>query len=240
MKSFRVGVVVVALLAATVTGVTAQPASAAATCAKPSGGAHVAPTQTPPLLQKTKQNASYVDAYNTSMAIPYPDICAKYKRTNFGQAWADTNRNGCDTRNDILARDLKNVQFKARTHNCVVLSGVLNDPYTGKVINFVRGASTSTKVQIDHIIPLEYAWYAGAANWSAQQRKEYANDFDVLLAVDGKSNMQKSSSGPSGWMPSNRAYQCEYAKKFIAVSVKYKLYIAEEATALRNALATCN
>ncbi|WP_397321065.1 hypothetical protein [Paenarthrobacter nicotinovorans] len=32
---------------------------------------------------------------------------AGYSREQFGPRWADVDRNGCDTRNDILRRDLK-------------------------------------------------------------------------------------------------------------------------------------
>ena len=79
-----------------------------------------------------------------------------YARSQFGQAWADVDKNGCDTRNDILKRDLTNVVYKAGT--CVVLSGTLKDPYSGDVINFVRGVSTSSLVQIDHVVALSDAW----------------------------------------------------------------------------------
>src|ERR687889_2014458 len=53
-----------------------------------------------------------------------------YSRDEFGPAWADVDRNGCDTRNDILARDLTDETVKAGTRDCVVLSGTLADPYT--------------------------------------------------------------------------------------------------------------
>ena len=73
-----------------------------------------------------------------------------YDREAFGQRWADTDHNGCDTRNDILARDLARPTFKAGTHDCVVLTGTLAEPYTGATIEFQRGDKTSSLVQIDH------------------------------------------------------------------------------------------
>ena len=48
-----------------------------------------------------------------------------YKRTQFGKAWADVDHNGCDTRNDILSRDLSGVKHRFGTHSCVVKSGTL-------------------------------------------------------------------------------------------------------------------
>ena len=43
-----------------------------------------------------------------------------YSRNQFGSQWTDIDRNGCDTRNDILKRDLTSVVFKEKTRNCVV------------------------------------------------------------------------------------------------------------------------
>ncbi|NCV08743.1 MAG: HNH endonuclease, partial [Actinobacteria bacterium] len=84
-----------------------------------------------------------------------------YARSEFGPAWADVDKNGCDTRNDILRRDLTQVVFKPGTKDCVVLSGVLIDKYSGETINFVRGNSTSSLVQIDHVVALSDAWQKG-------------------------------------------------------------------------------
>ena len=95
-----------------------------------------------------------------------------YSRDQFGPAWADTDHNGCDTRNDILARDLTNETFKPGTNDCVVTTGTLADKYTGTTINFVRGEDTSSAVQIDHIVPLCDAWQTGAQQFSADQRKD--------------------------------------------------------------------
>lgn len=115
-----------------------------------------------------------------------------YDRAQFGPAWKDIDRNGCDTRNDILRRDLKNVESKPGTNNCVILSGTLNDPYTGVEIGFRRGKYTSSLVQIDHVVALSNAWQTGAQQLSQPQREALANDPDNLLAVDGAANMAKS------------------------------------------------
>ena len=115
-----------------------------------------------------------------------------YKRTQFGKAWADVDRNGCDTRNDILNRDLTDVKHKVRTHDCVVESGQLHDPYTGKDIAFKKGWKTSTAVQIDHVVALSDAWQKGAQKLSQTKRTELANDPYNLLAVQGKANQKKS------------------------------------------------
>ena len=105
-----------------------------------------------------------------------------YKRTQFGKAWADVDHNGCDTRNDILNRDLTGVRYKWGTHKCVVKSGKLHDPYTGKDIKFKKGKKTSTAVQIDHVVALSDAWQKGAQKLSKTTRTKLANDPYNLLA----------------------------------------------------------
>ena len=75
-----------------------------------------------------------------------------YERDRFGQRWADIDRNGCDQRNDVLARDLAAATFEPGTRDCVVRTGVLTDPYTGTTVTFVRGQDTSDDVPIDHVV----------------------------------------------------------------------------------------
>lgn len=150
----------------------------------------------------------------------------KYSREQFGPAWQDVDKNGCDTRNDILARDLHNT--KVDSDGCTILSGTLEDPYTGKTIRFQRGKSTSTAVQIDHIIPLSYAWKNGANEWSAKTRLQFANDPDNLVAVDGPTNGAKSDKGPSDFVPPEKSYLCEYLGDFQTVAKKYSITITKE------------
>jgi hypothetical protein len=162
-----------------------------------------------------------------------------YRRDQFGPAWADVNRNGCDTRNDVLARDLTQVTFKAGTHNCVVESGMLADPYSGSAIRFRRGPN-SARVQIDHVVALGDARQTGAQQWLASQRLGYANDPLVLLAVDGPLNEQKSDSDAASWLPPDTGFRCGYVARQIAIKTKYRLWVtAAERAALARVLSTC-
>ena len=163
-----------------------------------------------------------------------------YKRTQFGKAWADVDHNGCDTRNDILNRDLSGVKHKLGTHDCVVKSGTLQDPYTGKTITFKRGQKTSTAVQIDHVVALSDAWQKGAQKLSKTTRTELANDPYNLLAVQGRANQQKSDGDAATWLPSNKAFRCEYVARQIGVKHKYSLWVtAAEKSAMERVLASC-
>lgn len=226
------------------------------------GGGRLAsptPAQTRPAAVTAEAGQSLVDAGLASssssgeLAVDVPAATAlleslpvsdagsptPYDRDAYGQAWADTNHNGCDTRNDVLARDLTAETFKPGTHDCVVLTGTLADPYTGSTIAFVRGQGTSEKVQIDHLIPLGLAWQHGASGWSAEQRESFANDFDNLTAVDGSSNSSKSDKGPDEWLPT-LAYQCEYVTRFTYVASKYSLSLATtDEAAIAKILPTC-
>ena len=84
--------------------------------------------------------------------------------------------------------------------SCIVLSGTLDDPYTGEVITFERGEHSSA-VQIDHVVALSDAWQKGAQQWSAETREQFANDPANLLAVDGPANQQKGAGDAlgAGW-----------------------------------------
>lgn len=162
-----------------------------------------------------------------------------YDRALFGQAWLDTDRNGCDTRNDVLRRDLTRDVLKADTNGCVLLSGRLDDPYTGTVIDFVRGQGTSSAVQIDHVVALSDAWQKGAQQWPEVTRESFANDSLNLLAVDGPTNQSKGDGDAATWLPI-RPYRCAYAARIVAVKSTYHLWVtAAERDALAGILETC-
>jgi len=155
-----------------------------------------------------------------------------YSRSQFGSGWATTN--GCDTRNIILHRDL---QDPVLDESCSVVSGILHDPYTGTVINFVKGSSD---VQIDHVIALSDAWQTGAQNLTRELRIQLANDPLELIAVQGDANQQKSDGNAASWLPSNKAFRCQYIARQIAVKQKYTLWVIPgEKQAMLDVLSTC-
>lgn len=160
-----------------------------------------------------------------------------YDRDQFGTRWLDVDRNGCDTRNDMLARDLTEVQ---RSGSCRVLAGVLADPYTGSVVAFTRGQGTSERVQIDHVVALSNAWQTGAQQLSAERRAALANDPLNLLAVDGGANAQKSDGDAATWLPKNRAFRCAYVARQVSVKAAYGLWVTpSEHDAIARVLTDC-
>jgi hypothetical protein len=169
-----------------------------------------------------------------------------YRRAAFGENWTDDNdaplgHNGCDTRNDILDRDLVDktyVSIKRCPH--AVATGTLHDPYTNATIAFLRGEQTGASVQIDHLVPLALAWDLGARNWTDALRVRFANDPANLLAVGGGANQDKGDQGPSTWMPPNHAFWCQYAVQFAEVLRGYALPIDQaSADELHQAAGTC-
>jgi hypothetical protein len=161
-----------------------------------------------------------------------------YDRARFGQAWLDADRNGCDTRNDVLRRDLQSVVLKPGTNGCVVVSGVLADPYTGTSIDFVRGNGYS--VDIDHVVALGNAWVSGAWRQDVRVRAALANDPLNLLAVDAGANRSKGASNAASWLPPNKPFRCEYVARQIAVKAKYHLSVTRpEKTQMARQLGTC-
>lgn len=156
---------------------------------------------------------------------------------DFGEAWLDVDGNGCDTRDDILGRDLTDV---VRRDGCVVLSGTLADPYTGASIAFERGPETSARVQIDHVVPLLDAWRTGARSLTQEARERLANDPLNLVAVDGPTNQRKGAGNAATWLPPAKAYRCEYAARQVAVKSAYGLWVVPpERAALERILAAC-
>jgi hypothetical protein len=163
-----------------------------------------------------------------------------YSRDAFGQRWADIDRNGCDTRNDILKRDMTSIVYKAKTRNCVVLSGTLIDKYSGESINFVRGEVSSMEVQIDHVVALSNSWQTGAFKLSLAQRTALANDPLNLFAVKGRLNSQKSDGDAATWLPPLKSFRCAYVAQQIAVKAKYSLWVVPpEKAAMLAILAQC-
>lgn len=189
------------------------------------------------LVQASEVSASSV---LESLAVKGRAPKTGYSREQFGQAWADVDRNGCDTRNDMLKRDLKEIVYKVKTRNCVVLSGILLDRYSGETINFLRGNVTSMEVQIDHVVALSNAWQTGAFKLTVVQRTALANDPMNLFAVKGRLNSQKGDGDAATWLPPLKSFRCAYVAQQIAVKAKYSLWVtAPEKEAMTRILSAC-
>lgn len=204
---------------------------------------------TPTALTRQDIDAATATLELKTLEVTEPITEPRYKREHFGESWADTDSNGCDTRNDVLARDLSDIILDE--DGCRVLAGVLADPYTGTTLDFRRSgavidgikapSNSSNQVQIDHIVALKEAWVSGASAWNDQQRLDFANDTANLLAVSGEVNQVKSAQDASTWLvPDNPDYRCAFATQYINIKTAYRLTVdTAEKQALKEALASC-
>lgn len=170
-----------------------------------------------------------------SLAVRDKNTSEKYYRKLFYSDWS-TAADGCNMREAILKRDLHDVVLRG----CKVQSGVLDDPYTGQRIDFLRGQDTSAAVQIDHVVALSNAWATGAFAFDEQERYALSQDPLNLIAVEGQANQDKLDQDASTWLPSNQAFQCQYVARQISVKYKYHLWVTPaEKAAMREVLARC-
>jgi hypothetical protein len=189
-----------------------------------------------PLEASTKTAVSVLETLAVKGRAPKTG----YERSQFGPTWSDVDRNGCDTRNDILFRDLTSIAYKDGTKECVVQSGILMDPYSGEKISFLRGTTTSSDVQIDHVVALSNAWQTGAFKLSYDKRLAFANDPMNLMAVKGRLNSQKGDGDAATWLPPLKSIRCAYVAQQIVVKAKYGLWVTKpEKAAMISLLDRC-
>jgi hypothetical protein len=206
---------------------------------------HEDPGRPPAAGPSPTATPSYDVARQQMEALPVHgwDRLSDFQRFRFGEPWSDDvnvefGHNGCNTRDDILRRDLADLQVRPGT--CFAQTGVLHDPYTGATIDFVRGPDTSSAVQIDHVVSLSDAWYKGARLWDDQRRRDFANDPRNLLAVGGQVNFDKAFRDVGSWLPPNAAFRCAFVARAVEVKTDYHLWVSgNEKDAMRRVLRDC-
>ena len=158
-----------------------------------------------------------------------------YKRTQFYDDWP--NVNGCSLRQLIIKRELGDT---AVLDGCNVISGSYVEPYTGETKTFTERSQISKGIQIDHVVALSDAWQKGAQNLSAEKRNQLATDPLNLLAVDSSANQKKSDGDAATWLPSNKAFRCQYVARQVSVKYKYTLWLTQaEHDAIAGVLDQC-
>nr|WP_277869140.1 HNH endonuclease family protein [Nocardioides houyundeii] len=144
-----------------------------------------------------------------------------YERDRFGPSWLDADRNGCNTRNDVLAEHLVEVVLEA--NGCTVTAGRYAEPYTGRQVDFVRGPGTL--LDIDHVVAMGNSWATGAFAWDIKKRAAFANDPLNLLPADASANRSKGDGDAATWLPAYKPFRCEYVARQVAVKAKYGLWV---------------
>lgn len=216
-------------------------------------------TVTPPEVTETAPAVTVTGAAGTQdqtepgtaaaalSALPVKGKAGKggYDRDEFGSPWSDAtsaqgSRNGCDTRNDVLRRDLDDLVVEPGTAGCVALTGRLADPYSGEVLPFARGEDSASQIHIDHVVSLSNAWQTGAQQLSESDRENLANDPLNLWAVQGSLNQSKGDGDAATWLPPNKAIRCDMVARQVAVKTVYDLWVTTaEADAIARVLDRC-
>jgi len=211
---------------------------------RPSHSAGRSQSTSPARSTAPSRPAPAVRTLDRLVVRPRPVGTEGYDRDAFGNDWVDTDGNGCNQRDDVLLRDAEpGTATVAQQGRCDhdVLAGSWLDPYTGRRLTFddLKAPAQAQAIQIDHVVPLAEAWVSGARGWSRDRREVFANDLGELLAVDGPTNMSKGDGDPAAWRP-RQGYQCAYARRWIAVKLRYGLAVdPPEKAALTQMLGYC-
>lgn len=163
------------------------------------------------------------------IALDHPE---GYDRSLF-KLWIDADRNGCDTRAEVLIAE---ATVKPKKGSKCKLTG-------GKWVSSYDGASYTdpSKLDIDHLVPLAEAWRSGAWAWTQQQRMEYANDLAdewALNAVTASVNRSKGDKDISSWLPKKNI--CSYLAGWVIIKARFELTVdAEEAKVINKYYKPC-
>ncbi|MBO9484297.1 HNH endonuclease family protein [Salinisphaera sp. G21_0] len=158
-------------------------------------------------------------SFQKSNAATYSQSASKYDRSYFGN-WADEDRDCINTRHELLMKQSTST-IDTGSNRCTVSRGRWLDPYTGKTFYEAR------QVDIDHLVPLKWAWDHGADKWSKAKRVKFANDEVNLFAVQASVNRQKGALGMLEWLPPARSFHCQYVLRFTRIVKSYGLVLSE-------------
>ncbi|MFA0356915.1 HNH endonuclease family protein [Vibrio breoganii] len=155
---------------------------------------------------------------------------SEYSRNQFGHGWADINGDCRDARAEaLIAQSVAPVRFKT-DKECRVVSGRWTSPFTGNTIY------SASEIDIDHVVPLKWAWEHGADGWTEGKRKAIANDPANLIAVEASLNRQKGAKGIDEWIPPKN--ECQYILRFMRIKQKYGLQLSQSETQSYQAIKT--
>ena len=143
-----------------------------------------------------------------------------YSRQQFGKGWADLDHDCQNSRTEaLIEQSLIPVTFKTPQH-CQVISGRWRSPYSGMEIY------QASKIDIDHVVPLKWAWNHGANHWTLDKRKALANDPANLLSVGASLNRQKGAKGLISWLPPIN--KCQYITRFERIVKTHDLTLTKK------------
>lgn len=156
----------------------------------------------------------------------------EYTRSAFGHGWDDADRDCQDSRAEALIMSSTTTVRFADDDRCRVTTGRWISPFTGHVIQ------NAGDIDIDHVVPLAWAWQHGAGEWPRTKRERFANDPVNLWPVEASLNRSKGGQGPNQWLPPSG--QCQYVARFSRIVKQYGLQpTPAESSWLRDFLNNC-
>ena len=181
---------------------------------------------------------SYKDATTALNTLKVADeVRTGYKRTLF-KHWITISRAGqlgCDSRKSVIIDEA--IVKPTVGKDCALTGGKWLSIYDNVEI------TDAGKLDVDHMVPLAEAWDSGASSWTDLKRQQYANDMTDprhLIAVTGSSNRSKSDQDPADWVPTNKAYTCEYLVNWVSIKVRWNLSVdKKEKDFIASALKPC-
>jgi hypothetical protein len=160
------------------------------------------------------------------------EVRTGYARTKF-KHWVDADGDGCSTRFEVLIAEADD---PVTVGDDCALSG-------GRWFSYYDRESwgSPSKLDIDHMVPLAEAWDSGARLWTADERRDYANDlgdFRSLVGVTNQVNRAKGDKDVAQWLP--EFSQCRYLREFVAVKVRWRLKVdSAEKAAMAEVASSC-
>lgn len=143
-----------------------------------------------------------------------------YERSKFGHGWDDADGDCQDSRAEaLITASTTTVRF-ADERRCRVVTGRWISMFTGNVIQ------NASDIDIDHVVPLKWAWDHGASSWTKAKREKFANDPVNLIPVEASLNRSKGAQGPEDWLPPSGI--CQYVSRFVRIVRTYNLEPSKE------------
>ena len=134
---------------------------------------------------------------------------------DYPRGWLDADGDCQNSRQEALIAQATGPLHYATKRKCRVLRGRWVSPYTEAVIY------DASKIDIDHVVPLQWAWSHGADQWPYERWMQFVNDPVNLLAVEARLNRQKGAKGPDRWLPPRN--RCAYVLRFLRILKRYRL-----------------
>jgi hypothetical protein len=160
-----------------------------------------------------------------------------YNRQEWLPRWEDADGNCRDTRQEVLARDAFPGSVEWDAAGCRVVRGWWRDPYSGELRRDPGG------MDIDHVVPLRWAWEHGGAAWPLERKRQFANELGypgALVATTPAMNRGKGDKGPSRWLPKDGGAACQYGHAWATMLFLYRLEPPElDRAAIRLLVSRC-